>query len=403
MERIILHIDVNNAFLSWSAIYLLKKGYKYDIRNRYAVIGGDKSKRSGIVLAKSTPAKKRGVVTAETIYSARRKCPNLEIYPSNYEWYAKMSKALFKILSNYTNEIEIFSIDECFLDYTKIKKLYGDEVRFAYKIKKEIYDKLGFTVNIGVANNKLCAKMASDFLKPNKVHTLYDNEIETKMYPLNVGDLFGIGKKTAPKLNDLNIHTIGDLANANLNMLTKFFKNQAIVMIERAKGIDDSPVVFWETEPKGIGNEITLVDDIYEKHELNPYLLSLSEHVGLRIRKQEKYASVIVVVLKNNKFKKFSHQRKLKNPTSSSHEIYKESLKILDEMWNGEPIRLVGIRLDKLTTSSSRQLSIFEQENNIVEDNKLNKTLDNLKDKYGSNIIKVASLNDRELFKKRLK
>ncbi len=401
--RIILHIDVNNAFLSWSAIYLLKQGYKYDIRNRYAIIGGDKSKRSGIVLAKSTPAKKRGVVTAETIYSARKKCPNLEVYPSNYQWYQKMSNAMFKILKNYTDEIEIYSIDECFLDYTKIKKIYGDEVKFAHKIKDEIYKTLGFTVNVGVANNKLCAKMASDFEKPFKVHTLYDSEIKTKMYPLDVGELFGIGKKTAEKLRTIGIKTIGDLANFDINRLTKLFKNQAVIMQEKARGIDNSPVIYWNIEAKGIGNEITLKNDIYTKEELKPFLLSLSEHVGIRLRKENKYAYVICVVLKDNLFRRFSHQKKLLNPTNSSNEIYKTAINILDEMNMDNPIRLVGIRLDKLTTSEVRQMSIFENENRIIEDTKLNKTLDELKDKYGTNVIKVASLKDKNLFKKKLK
>ena len=163
MDRIIMHIDVNNAFLSWSAIDLLNKGSKYDIRNSYAVIGGDEKARRGIVLAKSMPAKKQGVVTAETLYQAKKKCPAIRIYPPNFEFYNMMSHKMFEILYSYTPDIEIASIDECYLDYGKIKKMNGDEVEFAYKIKKEIYDKLGFTVNVGVANNKLCAKMASDF------------------------------------------------------------------------------------------------------------------------------------------------------------------------------------------------------------------------------------------------
>ena len=180
MDRIIMHIDVNNAFLSWTAILLLKQGSKYDIRNSYAVIGGDENKRSGIVLAKSTSAKKLGVVTGETLYSARKKCPVLRTYYPNYKWYQEMSGKLFTIISKYTDDIEIASIDECYLDYTKIKHIYGNEVEFANNLKKEIYDTLGFTVNIGIANNKLCAKMASDFTKPYKVHTLYDNEVKTK-------------------------------------------------------------------------------------------------------------------------------------------------------------------------------------------------------------------------------
>ena len=178
MDRIIFHIDVNNAFLSWTAIELLQNGYKYDIRDSYAVIGGDPKLRKGIVLAKSNLCKKLGIYTSETLYSAKKKCPNLKVYPPNYEFYQKMSNSLFNLLSKYTPDIEIASIDECYLDYGKVKRLYGDEIEFAKKIQKEIYDTLGFTVNIGIANNKLCAKMASDFSKPNKIHTLYKNEIE---------------------------------------------------------------------------------------------------------------------------------------------------------------------------------------------------------------------------------
>ena len=183
-----MHIDVNNAFLSWSAVLMLKDGYKYDIRNSYAVIGGDEDSRRGIVLAKSMPAKKRGVVTGETLYSARKKCPALKSYPPNYNFYKKMSDSMFALIKKYTPDVEQMSIDECFLDYTPVKHLYGDERQFAYRLKKEIYDTLGFTVNIGIANNKLCAKMASDFSKPYKVHTLYKNEVQDKMWPLQVDE-----------------------------------------------------------------------------------------------------------------------------------------------------------------------------------------------------------------------
>ena len=201
MDRIIFHIDVNNAFLSWTAIDLLKRGYKYDIRNSYAVIGGDEKARSGIVLAKSMPAKKLGIYTSETLYSARKKCKVLKVYQPNYKFYSEMSKKLFELLKNYSPDIEIASIDECYMDYGKVKNIYGDPIEFAYKLKKEIKDILGFTVNIGIANNKLCAKMASDFSKPDKVHTLFETEIKEKMYPLKIDDLFGIGKKTAPKFH----------------------------------------------------------------------------------------------------------------------------------------------------------------------------------------------------------
>ena len=313
--KIIMHIDVNNAFLSWTAVFRLKQGEKVDIRNTYAIIGGDEKSRHGIVLAKSMPAKKRGVVTAETIYSAKKKCPNLEVYPPNYSFYKKMSDSMFNLIRTYSPDIEQMSIDECFLDYTPVKHLYGDEVKFAYDLKKRIKDELGFTVNVGIANNKLCAKMASDFSKPYKVHTLYANEVFSKMWPLNVDDLFGIGRQTALKLHKLNINTIYELAHTDRNFLYKYFKNQAVDMIDRAWGRGSDVVKSEADAPKGIGNEVTLKKNIFDKDELKPYLLALAENVSLRLRKEEKYAYVVVVTVKDRFFKRFSHQKKLVNAT----------------------------------------------------------------------------------------
>ena len=212
MQRQILHVDVNNAFLSWTALYMLKNGSRIDIREIPAIIGGDESKRSGIVLAKSQKAKEFGIKTAETIYQARKKCPDIQIYPSNYKIYKEYSNKLFILLSEYTDKIERFSIDECFLDMTQylMKSTLLDKAK---EINTRVKEELGFTVNIGVANNKLLAKMASDFTKPDKIHTLFQNEIQTKMWPLPISELFGLGKKTVPKLENMQIKTIGDLAN----------------------------------------------------------------------------------------------------------------------------------------------------------------------------------------------
>lgn len=388
MERIIMHIDVNNAFLSWTALYLLKNGSKYDIRNSYAVIGGSESTRSGIVLAKSTPAKRLGIVTGETLYSARKKCRVLKTYEPNFKFYNEMSNKMFNLISKYTPDIEIASVDECYLDYTKIKSMQGDQLEFARKLQKEIYDELGFTVNIGIANNKLCAKMASDFTKPYKIHTLYDNEIQEKMWPLEVGELFGIGKKTVPKLNQINIFTIKDLANSKPEDLYKYFKNQSESMINWANGIDNSPVISKPRIPKGIGNEITLDHDITDIKELYKYLLLLSEKVGNRIRKQNKYARVIVVILKDNNFKKYSHQKKLETPTNNNEEIYNMAKIILREIYDDEKIRLIGIRLDNLTDKKIKQVSIFDK---IEEEKNIDEVVDKLNNKY-KNIIKKATL-----------
>lgn len=402
MERIIFHIDVNNAFLSWSAIDLLNKGYKYDIRNSYAVIGGDEQTRHGIVLAKSNAAKKMGIVTAETLYSARKKCKALRVYPANYAFYSEMSRKLFELLNQYSPDIEIASIDECYLDYGKVKSLYGEPYPFAQKIQKEIYETLGFTVNIGIANNKLCAKMASDFSKPYKIHTLYAHEIKEKMWPLSVDELFGIGKKTAPKLHQLNIHTIYDLAHTDPKKLEPFFKNQANHLIQSANGIDETPVISEAPELESIGNEITIRQNVSSKGILFQYLLGLSENVALRLRRQKKYAYVVAVILKDNYFRRMTHQKKLKNATNITSEIYETACDILKEM-EFESVRLIGIRLDQLKEESNHQVSFFEDIEKREENSELEQTVDELKSKFGISVIKKASLVEQKIDKKYLK
>ena len=399
MERVIMHIDVNNAFLSWTALYLLKNGSKYDIRNSYAVIGGDEKSRTGIVLAKSTPAKKLGIKTGDTLYQARQKCKVLRTYPPNFKFYQEMSQKLFELISKYTPDIEVASVDECYVDYTKIRKMQGEPLEFAKKIQKEIYHELGFTVNIGIANNKLCAKMASDFTKPYKIHTLYKEEVKEKMWPLDVGDLFGVGRKSVPKLNKLNIFTIKDLATTKPEILYPYFKNQSQAIINWANGIDDSLVISTPPEPKGIGNEITLETDVDDILKLNQHLLYLSEKVGARIRKQNKYANVVVVVLKDNNFKRYSHQKKLETATDDSTEIYNNAKKILKEIYNDEKIRLIGLRLDNLTDKKIKQVSIFDEEK---ETENIDKVVDEINQKFG-NIVKKASLINKKYRNNKLK
>lgn len=387
MERIIMHIDVNNAFLSWTAVDLLKKGHN-DIRYEYAVIGGDESKRRGIVLAKSTPAKKRGVKTAETLYTARKKCPYLNIYPPNRKLYDKMSSNLFELLKQYTSDIEVVSVDECFLDYGKVKNIYGDELEFARKLKDKIYNTFGFTVNIGIANNKLCAKMASDFSKPNKIHTLYDYEVKTKMWSLPIDDLYGIGKKSAEKLKNLKINTIEDLAKANKKVLYSYFKNQTDYIINIANGIDNSPVISEIMDPKCISSTYTLMYDYDDINEINKELRTISNKLGIDLRSQNKYTGTIAIIIKDTNFKTTTHQEKLKNSTNSSDTIFEISKKLFKEHWDETPVRLIGIRLDSLTTNNDYQISLFENIEEKENNENLDKTIDYLKRKFGDKIIK---------------
>ena len=391
MDNIFMHIDVNNAFLSWTAVDLLKKGYKIDIRNIESIIGGDETQRRGIVLAKSMVAKSKGVKTAETIRDAKRKCNDLKIFPPNHILYQEMSNKLFKLISKYTPDIEILSVDECFIDYTKVRKLYGDPIKFAYKLKKEIKEVLGFTVNIGIANNKLCAKMASDFLKPDRVHTLFKEEVKQKIYPLPIEELYGVGKSSSKKLRDLNINTIGDLANTNPEILYRYFKNQTQKLINSAKGIDDSVINVKRSESECISNSTTISYNLNSLEDIYKYLYPLVENVSITLRKNKKYTSLIGVMLKDKNFKTCSHQRKLKNPTSNTDEIYVIAKELVKELWNEEGIRLVGIFLGKFSSIQTHQISMFEDVQNVEKNNELDKVVDKLKSVYGNNIIKKAS------------
>ncbi len=386
-----MHIDVNNAFLSWTAVDLLNKGYKIDIRNIESIIGGDEQERRGIVLAKSMVAKKKGVKTAETIRDAKRKCNDLKIFPPNHKLYKEMSDKLFDLISNYTPDIEKLSIDECIIDYTKVKNLYGDPIKFAYKLKHEIKEKLGFTVNIGIANNKLCAKMASDFLKPDRVHTLFKDEIVEKMYPLPIEDLYGIGKSSSKRLRDLNINTIEDLAKADPNYLYKYFKNQAERMINSAKGIDDGVINVKRSERECISNSTTTSYNLNSLDDIYKHLYPLVENVCITLRKSNKYTSLVGVILKDKNFKTYSHQRSLKNPTSNTDEVYNIAKELMKELWNEEGIRLVGVSLSKFSNYKTHQISLFEDVKEVESNNELDKVVDKLKDIYGTDIIKKAS------------
>ena len=384
--RIIFHVDVNNAFLSWTAVYLLNHGYDKDIRTIASVIGGDEEKRHGIVLAKSPIAKKYGVVTAETLYMARKKCPNLEVYPPNYEYYVEMSKKFYNYLKDYTPVIEQASIDECYLDLTGTNYLYDDILKLAYKIKNEIKDKFGFTVNVGIGNNKLCAKMASDFTKPDKVHTLFDHEIESKMWPLPVGDLLFVGKSTAATLKSININTIGELAKANKTLLNKYFKNMTDDLINRAKGIDNSKVITNYGFNKCISISRTLEKDTSDIRKLKKILLDMSDQVGLRARKYNLFAKNVAVTFKTSSFKSFSHSMTLSNSINNTLDIYENVLKIFEKTKITEKIRSIGVRLGDLDVKSMEQVSLF----NKTSDDNIQKLLDNINSKYQNTVVMPA-------------
>lgn len=397
MDRIILHIDVNNAFLSWSAIWMLRNGYDKDIRERYAVIGGDESERRGIVLAKSTPCKKRGVVTAEYIGSARRKCPYLEVYPPNFKVYRYFSDKMYEYLCNYTDIIERYSIDECFLDYTGSVKLFGDPVKLAYKIKDDIYNMFGFTVNVGVGNNKLLAKMASDFEKPNRVHTLFSDEIKEKMFPLPVGDLFMIGRSASEKLRNMNINTIGELAEVPVDTLVKKFKSMGKMMHEYANGIDNSPVYYEKESVKSISSSTVLSYNYHDIVKIREVVMSLAMDVGKKLRNSKMYADTIGIWLKYSYFEKVSKQEKLDVSISTDDEIYSNAIRIFDKLWNREDgVRSICVFISGLSSIKRKQLSLFDLDGSDENDDKLQDVIDSMRNKYGDSIIKFANVKNKE-------
>ena len=399
MERQILHVDVNNAFLSWTAVDMLKNGSKVDIREMVAVIGGDENRRSGIVLAKSPKAKMFGITTGETLYQARMKCPGLRVYPVNHRLYAKYSNDLYQLLLQYTDKIERFSVDECFLDMTNY--LAGDTlINKAYEISKRVKNELGFTVNVGVAHNKLLAKTASDFTKPDRVHTLFEDEIPTKMWPLPVSELFMLGRKTIPKLYNMRIKTIGELAKTEKQLMIKKFGKHGLMMWEYANGIDNSEVHYQYEKPKGVGNSTTLPMDVNDILKLEEILLALTEQVTYRLRRYDLLANVVNVQLRTKDFEDKSHQRKLPEATSNTKEIYALAKELLHEMYiKGTPIRLIGMRVDNLIEKDELQLSLFGHQDSEKQE-KIDKVVDDLKQKYGYNsITRAGKLHSEEKIK----
>lgn len=403
MSKIIFHIDVNSAFLSWSALKNLENGSDIDLREIPAIIGGDQSKRHGVVLAKSMPSKKYGIVTGEPIVNAVRKCPNLVIEPTDSRLYADYSKKMMALLATYTPDIEQISVDECFLDFTPIAYRYSSAIDAAKQMSKEIKSELGFTVNIGIAPNKLLAKMASDFQKPDRIHTLFDDEIPLKMWPLPVGDLYGVGKASTARLHSLGIHTIGELAHADRDFLISHFKSQGKYMLSAANGFDDTPVDNTSREVKGVGNSTTVSKDIDNFEDAKKVLLSLSESVSGRLRKKGQSANAITVEIKYNNFETNTHQTTLSVATNTTDSIYKYACQLFAEAWTGVPVRLLGIRSSKLeATDAPVQLSLFTTNDDLsiaslsINDNekqqKLDTALDLIRQKHGASSVVRGSL-----------
>ena len=396
MDRLIFHIDVNSAFLSWEATRRVSMGQD-DIRQIPSAIGGDREKRTGVILAKSIPAKKFGVRTGEPVAAALRKCPNLFLVRPDFRLYEASSRAFVSIVKEFAPVVEQVSIDECFADFSGTQRIYPDPIALAHTIKDKIRNELGFTVNVGIGECKLLAKMASDFEKPDKVHTLFRKEIPHKMWPLQIGQLYSVGRATAEKLERARICTIGDLANAEIAHVQRIVGQKMGKQIhDYANGIDPSAVLAEPEEAKGYSICTTLEEDVTKAAQAYPVLLALADSVTARIRRDGAKAFCIAVQIRSNDFKTKSHQRSLMSPTDISQEVYEISKGLFDELWDGvTPLRLLGIAMTNITREEAVQFSLFPDEKK-EKARKIDKAKDALNAKFGSaTVVRGSSIQSK--------
>ena len=396
MTPIIFHIDVNSAYLSWTAVEQLKNGAAVDLREIPAIIGGDQKSRHGVVLAKSPAAKKYGIRTGEPVANAFRKCPNLVMYPPNHKMYREKSRLLMEYLRTFTKEIEQVSVDECYMDFTSIADRWNSPVDGALEIKDGIKGRFGFTVNIGISTNKLLAKMASDFQKPDRIHTLFPEEIKAKMWPLPIGELYMAGRSSVETLKKLEINTIGDLAQADPELIVLHLKSHGKMLWEFANGRGRDVVQAEPEEAKGIGNSTTLRADAETEEEVYSVFEGLAQSVGRRLKKAGKKAGMVSVEIKYHDFRTVSHQMQIEKPSNDPKVLRETAYNLFLEVWSGEPVRLLGIRTSKLANESEpEQLSIFDLEMPKEPDEKhkrLKKAVDELNARFGPGAVVKASL-----------
>lgn len=391
-KTVYFHVDVNSAFLSWTAIQHLANGETLDLRTVPAVVGGDEEKRHGVVLAKSIPAKRYGIQTGESLFMARSKYPNLIVAAPDFDWYVKNSKAMIRIFGDYTPDIEQYSIDEAFLNMTGSEGLFGPPLQAAQTIKDRIHRELGFTVNIGIAPNRLLAKMASDFEKPDRVHTLYKYEIETKMWPLPVGDLFGVGPSAAKKLNSFGICTIGDFARLDRETATRMFGSRGETLWNYANGRETDPVTKQGSRDNSYGNSVTMPQDLPRPEDADATMLALCDSVGRRLRADGKTARVVTVQLVDNAFRRTSHQTTLPNPTNSTDRLYHVAAELMRQMWPARPVRLVGVSAEKTGEDNFEQMDFFTDAARTDKQEKLDRAADALRRKFGGAAVTRATL-----------
>ncbi|MBR2256438.1 MAG: DNA polymerase IV [Blautia sp.] len=410
--RTIFHVDVNSAFLSWTAIKQLEDNPgSTDLRTVPSAVGGDVETRHGIITAKSIPAKRYGIQTGEPVVKALAKCPDLILVKSDFVTYRKYSSLMMALLRTYTPYVEQASIDEAYLDVSGITASFnGDVPALARDIADRIKNDLGFTVNVGISTNKFLAKMASDFSKPDKVHTLYPDEIQEKLWPLPIGQLHGCGSATAKKLQNIGIYTIRDAAGTDLLILQNILGSKAGAYIhERANGRDHSEVAYQEREAKSYSNETTTAEDIdknnYERLAV-PILKELSSKVSARLQKDHVRGATVSVAVKTGNFQRHSRQAALNTSTDSKDELFSQAKILMHNLLfgsdglfrKGEVIRLIGVGISNLEHGENQQMTLLEwmqlnerQTRQKEKNDKLDRMLEMVQKKYGADALKKGN------------
>ena len=391
MDRVILHCDMNGFFAS---VELLDYPH---LKDKPMAVCGNPENRHGIILAKNEIAKKYGVVTAETLWQARKKCPDLEVVPPHHSKYKHYSKLINEIYLRYTDMVEPFSVDESWLDVTGSQKLFGSGVEIANEIRETVKKELGLTLSAGVSFNKIFAKMGSDYKKPDATTEITRDNYKEILWPLDIRDLFFVGKVTAQKLNHMGIKTIGELAKSDKKSLISLLGKQGGVIHDYANGLDITPVLRFDQQEKvkSVGNGTTFRRNLSGIEDIRTGVTALSDTVASRLRKNKMKAFGVKVDIKDPNFKVITRQQQLDNPTNLTEVIADTAMEIITKSWRmRDPIRMITVTAINLCDENqAQQLSLFADENiNTEKEEKAERAMDDIRKKFGNGAITFGSV-----------
>lgn len=393
-SRTILHADANGFYAS------VECSLNPDLKNVPMAVGGDEESRHGIILAKNELAKKYNIVTAETLHSARKKCPGLVIVSPHHDLYHQYSKRIFEIYKRYTDLVESFGLDEAWLDVTASRRLFGDGKKIADELREVVKKETGLTISVGVSFCKVFAKLGSDFKKPDATTVFDADNWRDYIYPMPVSSLLYVGKSTNAALAKMNIKTIGELSTIRKETLVKMLGKQGEMLYIYANGLDNAPVksIYEKDEIKSVSKGMTFAEDIKGERDIKQGIYSLADSVGARMRAKGVKGSTVQVQIRNPDFKTIQRQRKLEHPTYLSKEIRAAAMEIVKDCWSMEsPIRMMSVGLSNIVGENevTEQMSLFDESpEKRIKAEKLEKTLDSLKNKFGVETVSLGSVGD---------